>query len=79
MIRNSKGQATIEMVILFALITSIWMGVNKILAASGAYQTVFGDPWVRLKNTIEFGVPSDDPKIGSKHPAHFSRHSTRKK
>ncbi|MBK9293492.1 MAG: hypothetical protein IPM57_03470 [Oligoflexia bacterium] len=79
MIKSKKGQATVEMVILFALITSIWLGVNKILKNSQVYQSIFGDPWVRLKNTIEFGVPTDSAQAGGKHPAHIVRHSTRKK
>lgn len=76
-VKNSRGQATIEMVMLFALVSGIWILVTTSLAKSGSYQAMFGDPWLRLKNTIEFGVPSDQANLAGKHPAHGDRHSIR--
>lgn len=76
-IKNQKGQAILETVLLFSLVVGVWLAVSQGLARSGVFQNVFGEPWLRLKNTIEFGVPTANSNIGSQHPAHPKRHATR--
>ena len=76
---KNAGQATIEVVILMALIVTVWSGVNKVLSKSGAFNAIFGEPWLRLKNVVEFGVPTENGQSGAAHPASIERHSTRVK
>jgi len=76
--KNEKGQAILEYIILMTVILSVWMGISKVLKSKEFFQTVFGTPWGRLSNTIEFGVPiADRTKAGPMHPSSFSRHSSK--
>jgi hypothetical protein len=72
-----KGQGVLEMLLMLVVVMGIWMGVTKILANRGTFAAIFGTPWVRLKNTVEYGIPSDKNNLMNQHPAHGDRHSTR--
>ncbi len=75
---NKKGQGTLEVIMLMALVISVWAGVSKVLRDQGFFQKLFGDSWARLSNTIEYGVPSNDKKEASKNlPGTQSRIASR--
>ncbi len=78
-LKNSKGQAILEMLVVFILILGAWTAVSTFLRKSGTFETVFGTPWARLSNVVEFGVPNDKSAStnGGIHPAYPDRHSTR--
>ncbi len=76
---KQKGQATLEILLIGVIGLMIWSAMSTGLKKSGAFQTVFGDPWTRLINVVEFGVPSDKQNLGAIHPANPNRHSTRKR
>ena len=76
-LKSKKGQGTLEMILVLTLVLLVWQVVNKTLVGRGVYQKIFGDPWVRLSNTAEFGVPSNKNNVAGQHPAHASRHQSR--
>jgi hypothetical protein len=75
--KNSRGQAVLESVLLMTVIFAIWLTVTGILRKDNYFQTIFGTPWERLTNVIEFGIPTADRKSASaNHPTSFARHSS---
>ena len=77
---KSSGQAILETLMVMAVVTTVWIGMAKVLKDRGVFQAVFGDSWGRLANTIEFGIPmsgAESAKYRSKHPTSKDRHSTR--
>lgn len=77
LLRNQKAQAILEMLLVLVMVLGIWTAVSKTLASRGTFDTVFGKPWVRLKNTVEYGIPSDAANLMQQHPAQPERHSVR--
>lgn len=78
-LKNQKGQAVLETVMLFGVVAALWLALVNGLKNRDFFQQTFGEPWGRLRNTIEFGVPSNNARdVGTKHPASFYRHATRK-
>ncbi len=76
---KQKGQATLEVVLVFGVVATLWLAVLNILKSRDFLQTVFGEPWGRLRNTIEFGIPTGNFRdAAAKHPTNFYRHSTKK-
>lgn len=77
--RGQKGQAMVEYMGLLVIVILAWVGISNGLKKTGFFQKVFGTPWERLTNTIEFGVPSADDrqKLLGNHPAARARHSTK--
>jgi hypothetical protein len=74
---GDKGQATLESAILLMVILAVWLGVTGILKQSQFFQAIFGSPWTRLSNTMEFGIPTTQKnKYSSLHPTSWARHST---
>jgi hypothetical protein len=74
---GSKGQAMLESVMLMMVILAIWLGITGLLRQSQFFQTIFGSPWTRLSNTMEFGIPTTERSKYSKlHPTSWERHST---
>jgi hypothetical protein len=77
---SQVGQTILEYLVLLLVIVVSWQVIMKTLKKNDFFGTVFGQPWVRLENTIEFGVPTADRKVaGQHHPAGWSRHSTKTK
>jgi Flp pilus assembly pilin Flp len=73
---NQKGQAFIEYTLLVSIAAVAWVGVAKVLQRAEFIQKTFGQPWGRLSNTIEFGVPTESRALaGVGHPASLDRHS----
>jgi hypothetical protein len=78
-LRGQRGQATLEVVLVFGVVATLWLGVLNGLKSRDFFGKTFGEPWGRLKNTIEFGVPSVNTRdAGTKHPTGFFRHATRR-
>jgi hypothetical protein len=74
---SKKGQATFESVLLMAIILLVWIGLTSALKKANFYQTLFGTPWARLTNTMEFGIPTAQRQSAAPlHPTAFIRHST---
>lgn len=68
---NQKGQAVLEYIMITAVMVILWSGVSRTLQQRGIFQSLFGDSWARLSNTIEFGVPADrKQQASSAHPLH---------
>lgn len=75
---NSSGQGILEYLIVLVVILMTWQIIAKTLHNSGFFATVFGQPWARIENVIEFGVPADQRKTASpSHPTSWARHSTK--
>jgi len=67
----------LEYALLAFTILMIWSAVMNVIKNKQFFQTVFGQPWARLQNEIEFGIPLTDSKLaGSQHPSGYGRHST---
>jgi hypothetical protein len=76
---GSKGQAVFESVLLMAIILTVWLGVTAALRKSNFFGTVFGNSWVRLSNTMEFGIPvANRAAAAPLHPTSYERHSVTK-
>ncbi len=76
-IKSARGQAVLESVLLMTLIFAIWLTVTGILRKDNFFQTLFGTPWQRLTNVMEFGIPTAERKTASpNHPTSYTRHSS---
>jgi hypothetical protein len=74
---NSRGQAVFESVLLMAIILAVWLGVTAALRKGNFFGNVFGNSWVRLANTMEFGIPAANRSaVAPHHPTSYDRHST---
>ena len=77
-INKQSGQATLEWILLFSVVLVVWGAVSKGLQDPNFFQQIFGDPWTRLRTTIEFGVPAASYReAAAKHPGGLQRHSTK--
>lgn len=77
-IRNQRGQAAVETILLAAVFALVMQTGFKLLKNTNLFQKIAGDPWVKLKNGIHYGVFTDDKKRAVvMHPANFERHQTK--
>ena len=73
---NEKGQAFLEYIMLLSITLALWVGLTSVLKQRDFFGKVFGTPWIRLSNEIEFGIPSTAKNVGAGHPSSWTRHST---
>jgi hypothetical protein len=79
-IRSQSGQSILEYLIVLSVIIFSWQAISRGIKQSDFFGTVFGQPWARMENVIEFGVPASDRKNASRfHPTYWGRHSTKTK
>lgn len=80
LLRSQSGQSILEYLVVLSVIIVSWQAISGVLRKNDFFATVFGQPWARMENVIEFGVPSSDRKQASRsHPAFWARHSTKVK
>lgn len=78
LLQKKSGQAAIETILLFGLVVICWnlaiIGLQKV----DIYQKMFGEPWKRLSNIIEYGIPSGaaNQAVAPRHPTSKDRHQT---
>lgn len=78
--RSNSGQSILEYLIVLTVIIASWQVIAKTIKQTQFYDTVFGQPWVRMENVIEFGVPDSNRKNAARfHPTIWARHSTKTK
>lgn len=65
-----------ESVMMMFVVVAIWLAITGILRQSQFFQNIFGAPWARLANTMEFGIPASDKSYTKSHPTSWERHST---
>ena len=70
-LRSKRGQAMVETVMLLSIVMAVWLGLSKAIKERGIFQKLFGEPWTRISNVIEFGIPSSGARsaVGPMHPA----------
>jgi len=76
-LKNEKGQAVLESAMMMMVILAVWLAVSGALRRSDFFQKLFGTPWGRLANTMEFGIPTNNKnQYSNLHPTSWTRHST---
>ena len=76
MIKNQKGQGTIEAVLILVIIVGFGTLVSTTLRNNDTVATVVSAPWKQLAGLIQNGKWGTPEDTKSYHPHHNHRHST---
>lgn len=72
---NSAGQVTVEFILIFALLLSVFLAVKSQLFDQNQYLAKFVQgPWSVVSGMIENGVWAPANKAKLQHPGHLRRH-----
>lgn len=76
MIKNRKGQMTVEAVLILTIMVALAISVKGLLQKNQILSTLVDKPWSYLTGMIENGVwmPRDQARL--KHPNLLSRHGS---
>lgn len=77
-IRNSRGQATMEAVLLMIVFTIIAMKISNVAQSRGFMRSVVEGPWAPMRGMIEDGVWVRYTESKAYHPNHRIRHQSKK-
>ena len=76
MIKNSRGQMSVEMVLMVVVLVAGAAAVSSAFRKQEFFATLVSGPWVSLSGLIQNGVWGNPTDTMIKHPAHFHRVST---
>lgn len=73
---NTRGQMTIEMMLLAIIFVGVAMGVSNYAKSTGMMATLIESPWLPLQGMIEDGVWVKAGESKTRHPNLLGRHGT---
>ena len=75
-LKSSKGQITIEAVLIMTVMVSVFFAVQKNFKAKDYLATLINGPWGYVQGMVENGVwaPSDEGR--TKHPNNYARRAS---
>jgi hypothetical protein len=73
MISNSKGQMTLEMVLMTAMIVGFAILVGSTFRSNDIFANMVTGSWDNLAGLIQNGVPGKPKDTMVKHPGHYNR------
>lgn len=73
---NQRGQASIEMVLMVALVVMVALAVSKGLRDNEFFANLVSGPWTSVAGLIQNGVWGSPEATMAKHPNQFLRVST---
>ncbi|HVK61795.1 MAG TPA: hypothetical protein VM432_09610 [Bdellovibrionales bacterium] len=71
---NSKGQMTIEMVLILTILLGAAVGVTRAMKSNQVLAAIVEGPWASMQGMIEDGVWVPAGKSKASHPTMRSRH-----
>ncbi len=74
--KNQRGQASIEMVLMVALAVMVAMAVSKGLRDNEFFATLVSGPWTSITGLVQNGTWGSPEDTMAKHPNQFVRVST---
>ncbi|MDX9731148.1 MAG: hypothetical protein RBT63_05200 [Bdellovibrionales bacterium] len=75
-LRNEKGQATMEAVLLMIVFVSIGLKLSNIAKEQGFLRNIVEGPWSPMRGMIEDGVWMRHTISKSQHPNQIDRHQS---